>query len=84
MELGSKVRRTRGTHERAVFDRCYEPSPNDERNRLNPSTGAGGVSFYRTARDRQQPTSIVTAQILGDPAPDRSAQTIYERRQCFS
>jgi hypothetical protein len=41
----------------------------------------GNPDFYmrRTARDAVPPRRVVTAQILGDPRPGRSAQDAYER-----
>jgi hypothetical protein len=38
------------------------------------------IGMRRTATDRREPRSVVTAALMGDPKPGRSAQDAIDRR----
>lgn len=49
-----------------LFGKVYIPVMTDRRGHID-------VRFVRTARDRTPARSVVTAQLMGDPPPGRSA-----------
>lgn len=67
-----------------VFDRNHPRGEAEVRAGLTPRmSGLAGVSFARTERDRRQGTPV-TAQLMGDPAPDRLAVAEALRQQLLA
>lgn len=69
-----------------VFDRGRSVGTNNATGRLGLSQAGGDPdnqdSHYharRTSRDSVPPRSVVTAQLMGDPAPGRSALAMSKR-----
>lgn len=61
----------------AVFDRGHRRT--DVR-KAGFTLNAQNVGFHRTATDRREPRGNVTAQMMGDPRPGRSAQDALDGR----
>lgn len=67
-----------------VFDRGRSVGAKDPAVRLGLAHLAGNhgesdhYQAHRTSRDSRPPRSVVTAQLMGDPAPGRSALAMTE------
>jgi hypothetical protein len=66
-----------GSSKGVVFDNGRSIAPRE----IQQTGAESGIIFRRSANDNRKPSRVVTAQIMGDPPPGRSAQDQYEAAQ---
>jgi hypothetical protein len=79
--MSRSLREIRGDDRAVPFDRGHSQSANPETRAGLAVRGINVFGYFRTTeRDKAQVREVVTARLMGDPAPDRVVPDIPESR----